>query len=159
MTITTRVKVLIHVLYTKLYIVLHHLHLFSDCSASEIEWIDHVLQLSYKNKLWIAGVSRPGSDSEPACEWQGKLNFHSNKATVFLCVWLFSYANRKLSEYTVQKWKLLWICIYYWRASEASETLSGVTNGNRRYKYMYIYVYVRIYGMWDHTLVVLSRVT
>ena len=28
----------------------------------------------------------------------------------------------------------------YWRASEASETLSGVTNGNRRYIYIYIYL-------------------
>ena len=26
-----------------------------------------------------------------------------------------------------------------WRASEASETLSGVTNGNWRYIYIYIY--------------------
>ena len=30
----------------------------------------------------------------------------------------------------------------YWRASEASETLSGVTNGNRRYIIIYIYVYM-----------------
>ena len=27
------------------------------------------------------------------------------------------------------------------RASEASETLSGVSNGNRRYIYIYIYMY------------------
>ena len=27
-------------------------------------------------------------------------------------------------------------CVCNWRASEASETLSGVTNGNRRYIYM-----------------------
>ena len=35
------------------------------------------------------------------------------------------------------------LCLYfqfYWRASEASETLSGVTNGNRRYIYIYIYM-------------------
>ena len=33
------------------------------------------------------------------------------------------------------KWKSE---IYFnWRASEASETLSGVTNGNRRYIYIY----------------------
>ena len=30
----------------------------------------------------------------------------------------------------------------YLRASEASETLSGVTNGNRRYIYIYIYIYI-----------------
>ena len=30
----------------------------------------------------------------------------------------------------------------YWRASEASETLSGVTNGNRRYIYIYISYYI-----------------
>ena len=28
----------------------------------------------------------------------------------------------------------------YWRAIEASETLSGVTNGNRRHIYIYIYM-------------------
>ena len=33
-----------------------------------------------------------------------------------------------------------------WRASEASETLSGVTNGNRRY------IYVYIFGMCETTL-------
>ena len=33
-----------------------------------------------------------------------------------------------------------------WRANEASETLSGVTNGNWRYIYIYIY------GMLDPTL-------
>ena len=43
-----------------------------------------------------------------------------------------------------------------WRASEASETLSGVTNGNQRYIYIYIW-YVqdtlveraRCYVMWE----------
>ena len=42
----------------------------------------------------------------------------------------------------------------YWRASEASETLSGVTNGNWRYIYIqYIYIwYVR------YNLVARSRV-
>ena len=29
--------------------------------------------------------------------------------------------------------------VYNWRASEASKTLSGVTNGNRRYICIYIY--------------------
>ena len=28
-----------------------------------------------------------------------------------------------------------------WRASEASETLSGISNGNRRYIFIYIYIY------------------
>ena len=31
---------------------------------------------------------------------------------------------------------------FNWRASEASETLSGVTKGNRRYIYIYIYIYI-----------------
>ena len=30
---------------------------------------------------------------------------------------------------------------YIWRVSEASETLSGVTNGNRRYKYILYKLY------------------
>ena len=29
---------------------------------------------------------------------------------------------------------------HYWRASEASETLSGVTNGNQKYNFIYIYM-------------------
>ena len=29
-----------------------------------------------------------------------------------------------------------------WRVSEASETLIGLNNGNRRYIYIYIYVYI-----------------
>ena len=28
----------------------------------------------------------------------------------------------------------------YWRASEASETLIGLNNGDRRYMYIYIYI-------------------
>ena len=31
---------------------------------------------------------------------------------------------------------------FNWRASEASESLSGVTKGNRRYIYIYIYIYI-----------------
>ena len=30
----------------------------------------------------------------------------------------------------------------YWRASEASETLIGLNNGNRRYIYVCIYIYM-----------------
>ena len=49
------------------------------------------------------------------------------------------------------------LCVFYWRASKASETLSGVTNGNRRYILIYIYVWyvpdtlvaqARWYVMW-----------
>ena len=29
-----------------------------------------------------------------------------------------------------------------WRASEASETLIGLNNGNRVYIYMYMYIYI-----------------
>ena len=48
----------------------------------------------------------------------------------------------------------------YWRAIEASETLSGVKNGNRRYIYIYIwYVHdtlvarARCYAMWEESSV------
>ena len=50
------------------------------------------------------------------------------------------------------------VVLDYWRASEASETLSGVTNGNRRYIYIYIYIWyvqdtlvarARCYVMWE----------
>ena len=34
--------------------------------------------------------------------------------------------------------KDLIMCVINWRSSEASETLSGVTNGNRRYIYIYM---------------------
>ena len=32
-----------------------------------------------------------------------------------------------------------------WRVREASETLSGVTNGNQRYVLIYIYIYIYIW--------------
>ena len=38
----------------------------------------------------------------------------------------------------------------YWRASEASETLSGVTNGNRRYIFIYIFIYIYIWYVRPH---------
>ena len=50
----------------------------------------------------------------------------------------------------------VYVCICYWRASEASETLSGVTNGNRRYIYIYIWyvqdtlvAQAQCYVMWE----------
>ena len=39
-----------------------------------------------------------------------------------------------LSIFQAEGWNM-----YNWQASEASETISGVTNGNRRYIYIYIY--------------------
>ena len=53
-----------------------------------------------------------------------------------------------------------------WRASEASETLSGVTNGNRRYIYIYIYIWyvqdtlvarARCYVKWEELSVSHSK--
>ena len=32
------------------------------------------------------------------------------------------------------------LLIFCWRASEASETLIGLNNGNRRYIYIYVYI-------------------
>ena len=34
------------------------------------------------------------------------------------------------------------ICSYNWRVSEASETLIGLNNGNRRYICIYIYIFI-----------------
>ncbi len=34
---------------------------------------------------------------------------------------------------------------YYWRASEASETLSGLTQS--RFRYIYLFIYLSVYGV------------
>jgi len=33
---------------------------------------------------------------------------------------------------------------YIWQASEVSETLSGVTNGKKKYIYIYVYIYISV---------------
>ena len=54
----------------------------------------------------------------------------------FAQLYKLSLCNKiNIQPFLVEGWN-----IYNWRASEPSETLSGVTNGNRRYIYIYIYM-------------------
>ena len=58
-----------------------------------------------------------------------------------LCNWRASEASETLSGVTQSRFR------YIWQASEASETLSGVYKFELvRYVYIYIYIYIYMYG-------------